>query len=63
MTDGFSLEALARLPEFHHPAASPDGERVAVYYDTTGRNELHVIDVATGETTQISDENVPRDAR
>ncbi|WP_458206641.1 prolyl oligopeptidase family serine peptidase [Haladaptatus sp. NG-SE-30] len=63
MTEEFSLEALASLPEFHHPAASPDGEQVAVYYDGTGRNELHVIDVATGEMRQVSDGEVPRNAR
>ncbi|ODR79378.1 peptidase S9 [Haladaptatus sp. W1] len=60
MTGNFSLESLARLPEFSHPAASPDGERVAVYYDSTGRNELHVIDVETGEMRQVSDGEVPR---
>ncbi|WP_227375878.1 S9 family peptidase [Haladaptatus halobius] len=63
MTEEFSLEDLASLPEFHHPASSPDGERVAVYYDGTGRNELHVIDVATGEMRWVSDGEVPRNAR
>ncbi|WP_227355237.1 S9 family peptidase [Haladaptatus salinisoli] len=63
MTEEFSLEDLASLPEFHHPAASPDGERVAVYYDGTGRNELHVVDVATGEMRRVSDGEVPRNAR
>ncbi len=57
------LEELASLPSFHHPAASPDGSRIAVYYDTTGRNELHVIDVEIGEMTQWSDGEVPRNAR
>ncbi|GAA0244772.1 S9 family peptidase [Haladaptatus pallidirubidus] len=63
MTDDFSLEELARLPEFNHPAASPDGEQVALYYDGTGRNELHVIDVETGEVRPVSDGEVPRNAR
>ncbi|WP_049971305.1 S9 family peptidase [Haladaptatus cibarius] len=63
MTGDFSLEELARLPEFNHPAASPDGERVALYYDGTGRNELYVIDVETGQMEQVSDGNVPRNAR
>jgi len=57
------LEALASLPTFHHATVSPDGSEVAVYYDETGRNELHVIDVATGERTQWSDGEVPRNAR
>ncbi len=57
------LEALASLPSFHHPVASHDGEQVAVYYDDTGRNELHLIDVATGERRVVSDGTVPRSAR
>jgi len=39
------LEELASLPTIAHPTASPDGDEVALYYDGTGRNELHVIDV------------------
>ena len=37
------LEELAGLPSFHHPTVSPDGSTVAVYYDGSGRNELHQI--------------------
>ena len=59
----YSLEALASLPSFFHPAASPSGDRVAFYYDITGRNELHVLDVETGEHRQVSDGEVPRDAK
>ncbi|SNZ16010.1 Dipeptidyl aminopeptidase/acylaminoacyl peptidase [Natronoarchaeum philippinense] len=61
--DGDLLEELASLPTFHHPTASPDGDEVAVYYDGTGRNELHLIDAETGESTRISDGEVPRNAR
>ncbi|WP_114576183.1 prolyl oligopeptidase family serine peptidase [Saliphagus sp. LR7] len=57
------LDELASLPTFHHPTASPDGETVAVYHDVSGRNELHLIDVATGESHQVSDGEVPRNAR
>jgi dipeptidyl aminopeptidase/acylaminoacyl peptidase len=57
------LEELASLPTLAHPTASPDGTEVAFYYDTTGRNELHVIDVESGETRQWSDGEVPRNAR
>jgi len=39
------LEELASLPTLAHPTASPDGTEIAFYYDTTGRNELHVVDV------------------
>ncbi|WP_178917729.1 prolyl oligopeptidase family serine peptidase [Natronomonas gomsonensis] len=57
------LEALAALPTLAHPTVSPDGDRVAYYHDVTGRNELHVLDVDSGEVTQWSDGEVPRNAR
>ena len=57
------LEELASLPTLAHPTASPDGTEIAFYYDTTGRNELHVIDVDSGEITQWSNGEVPRNAR
>ncbi len=63
MTSEYPLAELAGLPSFHHPTASPDGEEIAVYYDGSGRNELYIVDPATGEKTRISDGNVPRDAR
>ncbi|GAA0647298.1 S9 family peptidase [Salarchaeum japonicum] len=63
MTTAVELEELASLPEFYHPRVSPDGDRVAFYYDETGRNELYVQDIASGERTQVSDGNVPRAAR
>lgn len=57
------LEALASLPEFYHPMVSPDGERIACYYDGSGRNELCILDVESGELDQVSDGNVPKSAR
>lgn len=57
------LEELAGLPEFYHPVVSPDGEKVAFYYDKSGRNELYVLETKNGELTQLSDGQVPRNAR
>ena len=57
------LEELASLPTLAHPTVSPDGTEIAFYYDTTGRNELHVLDVESGERTQWSAGEVPRNAR
>ncbi|MFC6953194.1 S9 family peptidase [Halorubellus litoreus] len=57
------LEALASLPTLAHPTVSPDGTEVAFYYDDTGRNELHVLDLETGDREQWSDGEVPRNAR
>jgi dipeptidyl aminopeptidase/acylaminoacyl peptidase len=62
MADEETLEALASLPTQAQPTVSNDGESVALYYDESGRNELHVLDAATGELSQWSDGEVPRDA-
>jgi dipeptidyl aminopeptidase/acylaminoacyl peptidase len=61
--DADVLEQLASLPTMAHSTASPDGDEVALYYDVTGRNELHVLDVESGELNQWSDGEVPRNAR
>lgn len=63
VTARYPLEELASLPTFYHPAASPNGDEIAVYYDGSGRNELYLVDPETGEKSRISDGNVPRDAR
>ncbi|WP_255166983.1 S9 family peptidase [Natrononativus amylolyticus] len=57
------LETLASLPEVRAPVASPDGGRVAFYYDETGRNELYVLDLETGARARLSDGEVPRAVR
>ncbi|MEZ3117728.1 prolyl oligopeptidase family serine peptidase [Halobaculum sp. MBLA0147] len=57
------LHALAELPTLAAPAVSPDGERIAYYYDVTGRNEIHLYDVETGESEQLSDGQVPRSVK
>jgi dipeptidyl aminopeptidase/acylaminoacyl peptidase len=60
MSDVSLLEELVRLPEMGRPTASPDGERVVFYHNGTGRNELYVLDIETGEREQWSDGDVPR---
>ncbi len=57
------LQELAELPTFHHPVVAPDQSRVALYYDITGRNEVHVLDLETNTLEQWSDGEVPRNAR
>jgi len=54
------LEELSRLSSFYLPAVSWKGDRVAFYWDKTGRMELHVMDLATRETRQVSHGEVPR---
>jgi dipeptidyl aminopeptidase/acylaminoacyl peptidase len=55
------IESLAELPTVAHPVVSPDGEEIALYFDTTGRHELYLLDPESGELTQLSDGEVPRD--
>ena len=57
------LEELARLPTFWLPTVSWQRDKVAFYWDETGRMELHVLDLTTGEMTQVSHGEVPRAIR
>jgi dipeptidyl aminopeptidase/acylaminoacyl peptidase len=57
------LRELAKLPTIASPRVSPDGETVALYYDVSGRNELHLCDPTDGSLTQLSDGDVPRSVR
>ncbi|WP_247731207.1 S9 family peptidase [Halovivax limisalsi] len=54
---------LARLPEFYHPAVSPDGSQVAFYYDAHGRNDLYLLETETGRYERVTDGEAPRSAR
>lgn len=60
-TDRDVIESLASLPTVAHPVVAPDGEAIALYYDGTGRHELSLLDPATGDRTQLTDGEVPRD--
>ncbi|ESS10355.1 MAG: hypothetical protein A07HR60_02369 [uncultured archaeon A07HR60] len=57
------LEELASLPSLIAPSVSPDGDQIGIYYDVTGRNELHLLNPETGELEQLSDGEVPRAVR
>ncbi len=57
------MEKLASLPEFYHPTASPDGDKIAFYWDKSGRNELYLLDRKTCGVRQLSSGNVPKNAR
>jgi dipeptidyl aminopeptidase/acylaminoacyl peptidase len=61
--DEVPLAELASLPTRANETVSPGGDRIAMYYDASGRNELCVLDVETGEVTQVSSGEVPRNAR
>jgi len=53
------LEELCRLPSFFLPSVSWKRDQIAFYWDRTGRMELHVMDLRTKETRQVSHGEVP----
>ncbi len=57
------LEELCRLPSFFNPVVSWKGDRVAFYWDKTGRMELYVMDLATRAVRQVSHGETPRALR
>ena len=57
------LEELCRLPSFFFPQVSWKGDRVAFYWDKSGRIELYVMDLATKAVRQVSHGEVPRAMR
>jgi len=55
------LEAFAQLPSYWRATAAPEHDRLAYYYDITGRFELYVHDLATGDRERITDGDLQRD--
>ena len=57
------IEELARLPSFAFVTPSHAGDKIAFYWDTTGRFELYLLDLRTRETTQLTDGQAPKGLR
>ncbi len=57
------IEELARLPSVALPTVSWSGDKLALYWDQTGRFELYTLDLRTGEVRQLSRGEVPRAIR
>lgn len=55
------MQAVLDLPGVRQAVASPDGERVAFYYDDGEQYELHVLELPTGECRQLTDGEVHSD--
>ncbi len=69
-TDDFTLsmsqeliEKLARIPQFYNVKLSPSKDKIAFYWDKTGRLELYLMDLESKEYEQISAGEVPRAIR
>jgi len=63
MPSRIPLAELARLPSFYLPTASWSGDKIAFYWDKTGRMELYVLDLHSRAVRQISHGEVPRALR
>lgn len=55
-----NVEELMGLPIFYFPNVSWDKSRIAFFWDKTGRHELYVKDIETGEAKKISDGQLSR---
>jgi dipeptidyl aminopeptidase/acylaminoacyl peptidase len=54
-----SLEALVRLPRFWGATPSWRGEKIAFYWNKTGREELYTLDLETRQVRQITHGELP----
>ncbi len=57
------IEKLARIPQFYMPSLNHSKDEVAFYWDITGRIELYVMNLSSGDYKQISNGEVPRALR
>lgn len=60
---GLELEKLVGLPQYKMPVLSHDRQKVAFYWDATGRNELYVADLSRPKPRQVSHGEAPRALR
>ncbi|MCE7746982.1 MAG: S9 family peptidase [Candidatus Heimdallarchaeota archaeon] len=57
------IEKLARIPQFYMPSLNHSKDEIAFYWDITGRIELYVMNLSSGDYKQISNGEVPRALR
>ena len=52
------IEKLARIPQFYMPSLNHSKDELAFYWDITGRIELYVMNLSSGDYKQISNGEV-----
>lgn len=57
------IEKLARIPQFYMTNLNHAKDKIAFYWDITGRIELYLMEIETKKYTQISHGEVPRALR
>jgi dipeptidyl aminopeptidase/acylaminoacyl peptidase len=63
MESRIPLEELAKLPNFYMPTVSWQRDKLAFFWDKSGRLELYVMDLQERQPRQISHGEVPRTPR
>ncbi len=59
----FDLKKLASVPNFYFPKLNHSNDKLAFYWDKTGKLELFIMDLSSREIDQISDGQLPRAIR
>ena len=59
----FDLNELGALPSFYLAQLNHAEDKIAFYWDKTGRLELYVIDLKTSEIEQVTNGELPRTVR
>lgn len=59
----YTIDTLSKIPQIYLPTVSHSRDKVAFYWDETGRLELYVADLKTNEIKQVSHGECPRAIR
>lgn len=59
----YSIEEILKIPQVYLPSVSHSGEKIAFFWDKTGRIELYTIDLKSRRIKQVSKANMPKSVR
>jgi dipeptidyl aminopeptidase/acylaminoacyl peptidase len=59
----YLVDKLSKIPQIYGPLVSHSKDKVAFYWDKTGKMELYVLDLETNEVRQVSHGECPRALR
>jgi dipeptidyl aminopeptidase/acylaminoacyl peptidase len=59
----YTIDTLSKIPQIYAPIASHSKDKVAFYWDKTGKLELYTVDLKTNKIQQVSHGECPRAIR
>jgi dipeptidyl aminopeptidase/acylaminoacyl peptidase len=59
----YTIDTLSKIPQIYAPKASYSKDKVAFYWDKTGKLELYTVDLETNKIQQVSHGECPRAIR